>query len=103
MEQKDILKIVVHTLLLQTATWPEIKEICDDALTYHTASVCVPPAYVSHCAAYLCGRIPVCTVIGFPNGYSTTAVKCFEAETAVADGAVAAHHAEEFLSQHHSN
>ncbi len=83
----EILGKVDHTLLKTTATWDEIKEICDDALTYHTASVCVPPAYVSHCAAYLCGRIPVCTVIGFPNGYNTTAVKCFEAETAIADGA----------------
>lgn len=83
----EILGKVDHTLLKTTATWNEIKEICDDALTYHTASVCVPPSYVSHCAAYLCGRIPVCTVIGFPNGYNTTAVKCFEAETAIADGA----------------
>lgn len=83
----EILGKVDHTLLKTTATWDEIKELCDDALTYHTASVCVPPAYVNHCAAYLGGRIPVCTVIGFPNGYSTTAVKCFEAETAISDGA----------------
>lgn len=87
MDINEILGKVDHTLLKTTATWDDIKEICDDALTYHTASVCVPPSYVSHCAAYLCGRIPVCTVIGFPNGYNTTAVKCFEAEAAISDGA----------------
>ena len=87
MDTKDILKTVDHTLLTQTATWPEIRQILDDAIKYTTASVCIPPSYVKPAAEYLNGRIPVCTVIGFPNGYSTTAVKCFETEDAIKNGA----------------
>lgn len=87
MDTAKILKTVDHTLLNQAATWSEIKEILDDAVKYSTASVCIPAAYVKQAAEYLGGRIPVCTVIGFPNGYSTTAVKCFEAEDAVKNGA----------------
>lgn len=87
MEIKEILSKVDHTLLVPAATWDEIKTICDDAVTYGTASVCIPPSYVKACAEYLHGRIPVCTVIGFPNGYNTTAVKCAEAADAVKNGA----------------
>ena len=87
MDTKDILKTVDHTLLTQTATWPEIRQILDDAIKYNTASVCIPPSYVKPAAEYLNSRIPVCTVIGFPNGYSTTAVKCFETEDAIKNGA----------------
>ncbi len=84
---KDILAVCDHTLLLQTSTWEEIRGICDDALKYHTASVCIPPCYVKQAAEYLDGRIPVCTVIGFPNGNHTTACKVFETKDAVANGA----------------
>lgn len=87
MEIKEILKAVDHTLLSQQATWDEIKAICDDGIRYGCASVCIPPAYVADAARYVAGRIPVCTVIGFPNGYSTTAVKCCEAADAVKNGA----------------
>lgn len=87
MDIKDILSKVDHTLLSPTATWEDIKVICDDALKYETASVCVPPSFVGLCADYLGGKIPVCTVIGFPNGYNATSVKCFEAENAISDGA----------------
>ncbi|MDD6808155.1 MAG: deoxyribose-phosphate aldolase [Oscillospiraceae bacterium] len=87
MDIKDILSKVDHTLLSPTATWEEIKIICDDAMKYETASVCVPPSFVSLCAEYLGGKIPVCTVIGFPNGYNTTEIKCLEAEAAINDGA----------------
>lgn len=87
MELTQLLHCVDHTLLAQTATWEEIRQICDDGLRYGCASVCIPPSYVKQAAAYLHGRLPVCTVIGFPNGYNTTAVKCFEAEQAVQDGA----------------
>ena len=87
MDRQEILKRVDHTLLAQTATWQEIKEICDDAVTYQTASVCIPPSYVRQAAEYLGERMPVCTVIGFPNGYNTTVVKCFETADAVAGGA----------------
>jgi len=69
MDINEILSRVDHTLLATTATWEQIKVICDDAVTYHTASVCVPPSFVKQCADFLDGRIPVCTVIGFPNGY----------------------------------
>lgn len=85
MDVKEILRHVDHTLLLQTATWPEIRQICDDAVQYGAASVCIPPCYVKEAAGYLEGKMPVCTVIGFPNG--NTAVKAFETETALADGA----------------
>lgn len=87
MELSQLLGRVDHTLLTQTATWPEIRQICEDGLRYHCASVCIPPSYVKQAADYLAGRLPVCTVIGFPNGYSTTAVKCFEASDAVSSGA----------------
>ena len=83
----EILKHVDHTLLSPQATWDEIKQICDDAIKYHTASVCIPPSYVSQASKYLGERVKVCTVIGFPNGYSTTAVKAFETEDALANGA----------------
>lgn len=87
MEIKEILSKVDHTLLSQQATWDEIKQICDDGIKYGCASVCIPASYVRRAAEYVDGKIPVCTVIGFPNGYSTTAAKCFEAEDAVKNGA----------------
>lgn len=87
MEQKEILSKVDHTLLAQTATWEEIKVICDDAVAYQTASVCIPPSYVKQAVEYLGDKMPVCTVIGFPNGYNTTAVKVFETADAVMNGA----------------
>lgn len=87
MNKKEIFRAVDHTLLLQGATWDEIKQICDDACAYGTASVCIPPSYVKRASDYLAGRIPVCTVIGFPNGYQTTAVKVFETQDAVSNGA----------------
>ena len=87
MEQREILSKVDHTLLAQTATWEEIKVICDDAVAYQTASVCIPPSYVKQAAEYLGDKMPVCTVIGFPNGYNTTAGKVFETEDAVRNGA----------------
>ena len=87
MELKTILEKVDHTLLRQTATWEEIRAICDDGIRYGCASVCIPAAYVRQAAEYAAGRIPVCTIIGFPNGYDTTAVKCFAAEDAVKNGA----------------
>ncbi len=87
MDIKDILSRVDHTLLSQTATWAEIKQICDDGIKYGCASVCIPASFVKAAAEYVGGKISVCTVIGFPNGYSTTAAKCFEAEDAVRNGA----------------
>lgn len=87
MEKKDILKLVDHTLLGQSATWEEIREILDDAMHYETASACIPAAYVKQAAEYVKGKLPICTVIGFPNGYSTTAVKVFETKDAIANGA----------------
>ena len=87
MEKKDILPLVDHTLLSQGATWNEIKGICDDAIKYGCASVCIPPSYVKKVKDYVQDKMKVCTVIGFPNGYNTTAVKCFEAEDAVRNGA----------------
>lgn len=87
MENKDILKMVDHTLLLQTATWGEIKQICDDAMRYNTASVCIPPCYVKQAGEYMGDRMTVCTVIGFPNGNCTTAAKVFETKDAIANGA----------------
>ena len=86
-ELQDILSRVDHTLLAQGATWKEIKAICDDGIKYGCASVCIPASYVKQAAEYVAGRIPVCTVIGFPNGYDTTAAKCFEAADAVKNGA----------------
>ena len=87
MELKDILSKCDHTLLAQTATWDEIKAICDDGMKYGCASVCIPASYVKQAAEYVAGKLPICTVIGFPNGYDTTAAKCFEAEDAVNNGA----------------
>ena len=87
MELNEILSKVDHTLLAQAATWDEIRAICDDGIKYHTASVCIPASYVKQAADYVDGRLPICTVIGFPNGYSTTGTKCFEATDAVENGA----------------
>ena len=87
MDREEILNKVDHTLLAQTATWEEIREILDDAMKYHTASACIPAAYVKQAAEYVQGRLPICTVIGFPNGYHTIAVKVFETKDAVANGA----------------
>ena len=87
MEMNEILSKVDHTLLSQTATWEEIKAICDDGMKYHTASVCIPASYVKQAAEYVGGKLAICTVIGFPNGYSTTKAKCFEATDAVENGA----------------
>ena len=87
MELKDILCRVDHTLLRQSATWEEIRTICDDGVRYGCASVCIPASYVKQTAEYVAGKIAICTVIGFPNGYSTTAAKCFEAADAVKNGA----------------
>ncbi len=87
MDRNEILKHVEHTLLQPTATWEEIKQICDDAVKYGTASVCIPPAYVKQASGYLAGKMAVCTVIGFPNGYMTTKAKEFEVKEALADGA----------------
>lgn len=85
--EKKLAQYVDHTLLAQTATWEEIRQLCDDALVWQTASVCIPPSYVKQAKAYLGDRMPVCTVIGFPNGYNTTAVKVFETKDAVQNGA----------------
>lgn len=87
MELKEILCRVDHTLLSQGATWEEIKAICDDGIKYGCASVCIPASYVKKAAQYVQGKITICTVIGFPNGYDTTAAKCFEAADAVKNGA----------------
>ena len=87
MDTAAILAAVDHTLLAQGATWAEIRQVCDDAIHYGCASVCIPPSFVARAAAYGAGRIPICTVIGFPNGYATTAVKCAEAADAVDNGA----------------
>ena len=87
MNTSDVLKIVDHTLFAQTATWAQIKEILDDAMKYHTASVCIPPCYVKQAADYMQGRIKVCTVIGFPNGNCSTATKVFETKDAIENGA----------------
>ncbi len=87
MEAKELCKHVDHTLLLQGSTWDEIKTICDDAVAYGTASVCIPPCYVKQAADYMGGKVAVCTVIGFPNGNTTTAVKEFETKDAITNGA----------------
>lgn len=87
MERKDVLKIVDHTLLNPDAAWDDIRQILDDAMHYGTASACIPAAYVKQAAEYVDGRLPICTVIGFPNGYHTTAVKVYETKDAVANGA----------------
>lgn len=87
MDLTKILAAVDHTLLAQGATWEQIKGICDDGMKYHTASVCIPASYAAQAKAYVGDKLAVCTVIGFPNGYSTTAVKVLEAKDAVANGA----------------
>ena len=87
MEVKDILAMCDHTLLSQTATWAEIQAICDDGMKYGCASVCIPASYVAQAARDVEGKLPICTVIGFPNGYDTTAAKCFMAADAVENGA----------------
>ncbi|MCI6297099.1 MAG: deoxyribose-phosphate aldolase [Eubacteriales bacterium] len=87
MEISEILSKCDHTLLTQTATWADIKEICDDGMKYHTASVCIPASFVRQAKEYVGERLPICTVIGFPNGYDTTAAKCFMASDAVDNGA----------------
>lgn len=87
MDIKEILSRVDHTLLSQSATWNEIKAICDDGIKYGCASVCIPPSYVKKAKEYVGDSLKLCTVIGFPNGYNTTAVKCFEAAEAVKEGA----------------
>lgn len=87
MSKNTVLKHVDHTLLLQTATWDEIRQICDDAIKYQTASVCIPPCYVKQANEYMEGRMAVCTVIGFPNGNTTTKTKEFETKEAIANGA----------------
>lgn len=87
MDIKEILKHVDHTLLLQGSTWEEIKQICDDAMKYETASVCIPPCYVKQATEYMGDRMAVCTVIGFPNGNVTTETKAFETKDALENGA----------------
>ncbi len=86
-ELQAILAKVDHTLLAQGATWKEIRAICDDGIKYGCASVCIPASYVKQAADYVAGKLPICTVIGFPNGYSTTAAKCAETRDAVENGA----------------
>lgn len=87
MNKKDILKTVDHTLLGQAATWEDIRQILDDAINFGCASACIPPSYVKQAAEYAAGKLTICTVIGFPNGYNTTAVKVFETKDAIANGA----------------
>lgn len=86
-DKNELVKHVDHTLLLQPSTWEEIRQICDDAVKYETASVCIPPCYVKQAEEYMQGKVAVCTVIGFPNGNMTTAVKEFETKDAIANGA----------------
>jgi len=83
----EILSKCDHTLLNQTATWAEIRALCDDGMRYHTASVCIPASYVQQAKEYVGDKLAICTVIGFPNGYATTAAKCFMAAEAVQNGA----------------
>ena len=87
MELKDILAKCDHTLLGQTATWADIKAICDDGMKYQTASVCIPASFVKQAKEYVGEKLAICTVIGFPNGYATTAAKCFMAHDAIQNGA----------------
>ena len=84
---KNILSKCDHTLLGQASTWADIKKICDEGMQYSTASVCIPPSFVAQAKAYVGDKLPICTVIGFPNGYNTTAVKVFETKDAIANGA----------------
>lgn len=87
MNKEEILKKVDHTLLKQESTWEDIKKICDDAIKFNTASVCIPPSFVKKAKQYVSGQIKICTVIGFPNGYNTTEVKVFETQDAIKNGA----------------
>lgn len=87
MEIKEILSKVDHTLLKPESTWEQIRELCDDGIKYKTASVCIPPSFVKQATEYVEGKLLICTVIGFPNGYNTTEIKCSEAACAVQDGA----------------
>ena len=87
MELTEILAACDHTLLSQTATWDDVRAVCDDAARFGCASVCIPPSFVARASEYLAGAVPVCTVIGFPNGYATTKTKCFEARDALESGA----------------
>lgn len=87
MEIQKILGCCDHTLLAQTSTWKQIKGICDDGMKYHTASVCIPPCYVKKAKKHVGDNLKICTVIGFPNGYNTTAVKVYETKRAIKDGA----------------
>ncbi len=87
MELSEILAACDHTLLAQTATWADIRAICDDGMKYHTASVCIPASFVKQAKEYVGDKLTICTVIGFPNGYDTTAAKCFMATDAVDNGA----------------
>lgn len=87
MNTQEILARVDHTLLAQNAGWEEIRQILDDGIKYGTASACIPPSFVARAAEYVKGRLPICTVIGFPNGYNTAAVKAYEAKDAVSNGA----------------
>ena len=87
MEPNELLSKCDHTLLSQTATWEGIKSLCDDGIKYNTASICIPPSYVEQAKAYVGDRLKICTVIGFPNGYSTTAVKLYETADALKNGA----------------
>ena len=87
MDVKTILSKCDHTLLTQTATWEDVKSVCDDGMKYHTASVCIPPCYVKQAKEYVKDKLAICTVIGFPNGYNTTAVKAFETQNAIDNGA----------------
>lgn len=87
MDRNKMLSTVDHTLLTQTATWADIKQILDDGIKYNVASTCIPASYVKACKEYVGDKLPICTVIGFPTGYSTTAVKVFETEDAIKNGA----------------
>lgn len=87
MDHKAILKHVDHTILATTATWEQVRTVCDEGLRYETASVCIPPCYVKRACDYVGDRLKVCTVIGFPNGYTSTAAKVFETEDAIRAGA----------------
>ena len=87
MDHKELLKRVDHTLLTPTAAWDQIQKLCDEGLTFGTASICIPPRYVSRAAGYVGQRLKICTVVGFPNGYNTPEVKVFETEDAIRNGA----------------
>lgn len=87
MTTQEILSLVDHTVLSPTATWEEVRAVCEEGATYRTASVCIPASFVAQAKEYLGTRLPICTVVGFPNGYSTTAAKVFETKEALQNGA----------------